>query len=84
MTEIINIIVVALATFAVSALISTYDGPGHIFLHLRSRFPDSPMHCTVCMSIWIAIPFSIVFILGWTYGLMPLAIVGAVILLERL
>lgn len=84
MNEIIYLVIVTLATFGLSSLIADRDGPAGIFLRLRKRYPNSPFHCTVCTATWVAIIFFIVLLTGFGYCLTPLAIVGVVILLERI
>jgi len=69
----------ALATFGVSALISNYDGPMGVFVRLRSHVAAT--RCCVCLSVWLGIPIALltgVGVVGY------LAIIGTVILIERL
>jgi len=75
MTE---ILVATIATFGVSALISTYDGSFGVLRRLRSRV--KVFECTVCTAVWIAVPIA-----NFT-GIGPIGylfIIGGVILLER-
>jgi len=68
-----------LATFGVSALISNYDGPQGVLVLLRAHVAAA--RCCVCLSVWLGIPIALltgVGVVGY------LAIVGTVILLERL
>lgn len=74
----IEIILATLATFGISALISNYDGLFGVFEWIRSK--GTVFSCTVCLSVWIAIPiayFSGIGLLGF------LAVIGGVILIER-
>ena len=67
-----------LATFGVSALVSYYDGLADAFVKVRSKV--SIFNCCVCLSVWVAIPITIVAGLGF---IEYLAIVGSVIIIER-
>ena len=79
-----ELIITTLATYGLSSLLTSYDGPFDVFLKLRELFPRSPLECTVCTSVWVSIAFFLVLLLGLGYYLLPLAIVWLVILLERL
>lgn len=75
----IELIIAAIATYGVSALIAEYGGPFDIFLRLRQKL--RVLECTVCLSVWLAIPISIfsgLDIIGY------LAVIGAVIIIEGL
>jgi len=78
-----NFIITALAVYGLAALVSSYDGAWSVFARLRNKFPNSALHCTVCLSVWLSIP---IILLGTYIGLWfiaPLAIVGVVIFLEK-
>lgn len=75
----IELLIATLATFGLSALISNYDGPYDVFNKLKSKY--SVFRCTVCLSVWVAIPISILMYLGIVEYT---AIIGAVIIIERL
>ena len=77
-----NLLLLSLATYGVSKLITDYDGAFDIFYKLRGKY--KALTCTVCVSFWVAAIFCIVYYLGLTLLLLPLAIVGIVILLEKL
>lgn len=79
-----ELVIAALATYGISALVTQYDGFGHVFLKFRNSYPKSALTCTVCLSVWVAVIFAAIFWLGWAYILSPLAFVGVVIVLERL
>lgn len=79
----IELIILALATYGVSKLISEYDGFGDIFYKLRRKKWLSMLTCTVCTSVWVAVAFSIVWAFGYALWLTPLAVVGIVIILEE-
>src|SRR5271169_2412847 len=79
----------ALATWRVTHLLASEDGPADLVARLRAQLGNSfvgkMMDCFDCLSLWVAIPtaFSVsrqpsVLLLSW------LALSGAAILLERL
>lgn len=77
MTE---IIIMTIATFGISALISNYDAPFGLFRNLR-EVKWLPFHCTVCTACWMAMPITAlsgIGIIGY------LAVIGGVIIIERL
>lgn len=74
-----DLILAVLATFGTSALITNYGGPIGIFIKLRSK--TNVLQCTVCLSVWVAIPISIV---SGISLIEYFATLGCVILLERL
>lgn len=84
MSEIISLIIAALSTYGLSSLIVYKDGPFDVFLKLRNKYQTSAIHCVTCLSVWVSVPFVILIFLGLTWLLVPLAIVGIVILLEKL
>lgn len=76
----IELIIAALATYGISKLLVEYDGFGDVFYKLRQIELLSMLNCTVCTSVYIAIPiafFAGVGVLGY------FAILGLVILLEK-
>lgn len=44
-----------LATYVITSVISSYDGPFDIFARVRGEW-EKPWSCFVCLSFWIAIP----------------------------
>jgi len=77
-------LITALSVYGLASLITGYDGPKGMFLKLRNKYPYSAINCTVCLSCWIALPMILTgAYLGLAF-LAPFAIVGVVILLERL
>lgn len=72
----------ALATFGAAALISDYDGVFDIFLRLRKK--SKAFGCIVCLSFWIAIPMLYLTSIGIMAVVYLFAIVGLVIITERL
>lgn len=79
-----EIVIAALATYGLSSLVAYQDGLYDVFLKLRQKYPNSAFVCPVCLSLWVAVPFSILTWLGLTWLLLPIAIVGVVIILEKL
>jgi hypothetical protein len=78
----------ALATWRVTHLLAEEDGPADIVVRLRARAGSGPlaslMDCFYCLSVWVAVPFSVglarprrVSPLAW------LALSGAACLLEQ-
>jgi hypothetical protein len=81
--------VAALATWRVTHLLASEDGPGDAVARLRTRLGTSRtgglMDCFQCLSIWVAAPLS-VFVVRESRDAIPtwLALSGAACLLERL
>lgn len=81
MFDVIDIVLPALAAFGISALISQYDGLSGVLQRVRLNRLRRLASCTVCLSVWVAIPISIVANLS---VIEYFATLGFVILLERL
>lgn len=79
-----NFLITALAVYGLSALISEYEGPFEAFKRLRGKYPNSALTCVVCTSVWLAVPISLISIYFGVEWLIPSAIVGAVIVGERI
>lgn len=79
----IELIILALATYGVSKLISDYDGPFDILYKIRHVKYLKALLCVVCTSLYVAVVFSIVWALGHALWLTPLALVGFVVILEE-
>jgi hypothetical protein len=82
-------VLAVLATWRVTHLLASEDGPADIIFRLRRRLGDglagSLMDCFNCLSLWIAAPAA--FLLATdtlTWVLSWLALSGAACLLERL
>ena len=76
-----KLLLLSLATYGVSKLITDYDGAFDIFYKLRGKY--KALTCTVCVSVWVATILSIVLFLGGFWLLTVLAVIGAVIFVEQ-
>ncbi len=74
-----EIVLTAVATFGVSATLTGYDGPFELFSKFRALIPL--FQCTVCLSVWIAMPIAIIVGVGI---IEYLAALGLIVLAERL
>ena len=79
-----NFIITALAVYGLAALISSYDGAWSIFARLRNKYPNSPLQCAVCTSVWLVLPIMALSYFGGVIFVVPFAIIGVVILLEKI
>lgn len=85
----IRFFLAALATWRISHLLASEDGPGAIVARLRARLGDSVFgklaDCFGCLSVWIAIPLAFFVSEGALNLVMTwLALSGAAFLLERM
>jgi hypothetical protein len=85
----IRFVLAALATWRVTHLLASEDGPAEIIFRLRrwlgQRWLGSLLDCFNCLSLWIAVPAAfflsshpIIWVMSW------LALSGTACLLERL
>ena len=86
--EVFRFIIVSLAVWRISHLLSKEDGPFDIIFRLRKAagagFFGSLLDCFYCVSIWIALPFGIYFAVNWLDKFLYwLAFSGAACLLEQ-
>jgi hypothetical protein len=84
----VRLVLAVLATWRVSHLLASEDGPADIIFHLRRRLGDSLvgalMDCFNCLSLWIAAPLALfVSAQPLTWAITWLALSGAACLLER-
>jgi len=84
----IRFVLAVLATWRVTHLLASEDGPADVIARLRARLASSAagklMDCFGCLSLWVAIPFA--FYVGegpLQWALAWLALSGAAFLLER-
>jgi Protein of unknown function (DUF1360) len=86
---IVRFVIAALATWRVTHLLASEDGPGDIVLRARALLASSVVggliDCFACLSIWVAIPF-VFFVASGLVELIVtwLALSGAAFLLERM
>lgn len=80
----LELVTTALAVFAVSSLLTEYEGPKNAFVTLKDKFPSSPLKCLVCTSVYVSVLFYILNYYGVSAHLLPLATIGVVILIERI
>jgi Protein of unknown function (DUF1360) len=83
-----SLIVGALCVWRITHLLSAEDGPGDILVRLRrsagNGFWGQLLDCFYCLSLWVAVPFSLLLAEGWREGLLSwLALSAGAILLER-
>lgn len=80
----LDLVIAAFATYGFSSLGAYYNGLFNVFLRVREKYPKSAFVCPVCLSVWASVVALVVVYLGFAWLLMPLAIVGFVIVLEKL
>jgi hypothetical protein len=83
-----RIALAVLATWRVTHLLSSEDGPGDLLFHLRAMlgasFAGRLMDCFYCLSLWVAAALAIVVTRHFVdWALVWLALSGAACLLER-
>lgn len=84
MQQALSVGLAILATFGISSLLTEYSGFYNIFHKLRYKARGelkSMLECMICTAVWLAIPVSIVLGVGF---MGYLAVIGGVILLERI
>jgi len=84
-----SFVVVLLAAWRITHLLSKEDGPFDSVFRLRKMagagFFGSLLDCPYCLSIWITIPFALYLAHNWKEGiLLWLSLSGGVCLLEKL
>ena len=79
----IELLILALATYGTSKLVAEYDGFGDVLFKIRNKSYLKALMCPVCSSVWFGVLFSIIFWLGGVWLLLPLALVGVVIFIEE-
>jgi hypothetical protein len=82
-------ILAVLATWRVTHLLASEDGPGDLIVNFRALLGQSLaaklMDCFHCLSLWIAAPVALFVTRRWIdWSLVWLALSGAACLLERL
>lgn len=84
-----HFVLAVLATWRVTHLLASEDGPGDIVVRLRARLGTSLLgrmiDCFQCLSLWIAAVFAVFVSMQWDEWLLAwLALSGGACLLERL
>jgi hypothetical protein len=89
----VPLLMAILATYRVSHMITSEDGPFDVFALFRSRFNQSNwigrgVHCTLCVSFWVSlIPMALFIWLWWLTWpiaiLVWLGIAGGVVVLHK-
>jgi len=87
--DIFTFLLAALAVWRVSHLLAREDGPGNSIVRLRrslgAGFWGSLLDCLYCLSLWIAVPFALLFQPTLAeFVVLWLALSGAACLLDRL
>lgn len=58
----IELLTISLSIYALSTLLTAYEGLGGVFTYLRTLKPlESLLTCPVCTGFWIALPFLLIF-----------------------
>ncbi|MGA2422371.1 MAG: DUF1360 domain-containing protein [Terriglobales bacterium] len=83
-----RLVLAVLATWRLTHLLASEDGPGDLIAALRqwlgNGFFGKLMDCFFCMSLWIAAPVACLLMNKWSeWPLLWLALSGAACLLER-
>jgi hypothetical protein len=86
--DLVRFALAALVTWRVTHLFVAEDGPADIVVRLRRALGDSvagrAMDCFYCLSVWIALPLTLVVTHQWRDGLLVWgALSGLACLLER-
>lgn len=89
MSEWVRIVLAVLATWRVTHLLASEDGPAGIIVRFRAllgqNLAGQLMDCFYCLSLWIAAPAAVFVSRQWPDWLMVwLALSGGACLLERL
>jgi len=84
----LRFVLAVLATWRVTHLLASEDGPADIIVRARAKlgnsFAGKLMDCFYCLSVWIAAPAALFVTRNWLEWIMAwLAVSGATCLLER-
>lgn len=83
MDQLVSLIIIGLSVYGLASLVTSYDGVKDIFLTLRNKYPRSALICTVCLSVWLVLPIYLAVLSGLQLYLIPLAVIGLIIFLEK-
>lgn len=84
----ISFVIAILATWRITHLLAKEDGPAYIIARFRALLGDGLlgqlMDCFKCLSMWIALPITLLIFQGWMDSVLGwFAISGAACLLEQ-
>lgn len=79
-----NFLITALAVYGLSELLTTYDGAFSVLKRLRDKYPESALSCLICVSCWIVVPMMLLAIYGGIIFITPFAIIGVIMIVDRL
>lgn len=83
-----GLILGTLSVWRITHLLAAEDGPGDVLVRLRRSAGDGfwgqLLDCFYCLSLWVAVPFTLLLANGWREGLLSwLSFSAGAILLER-
>jgi len=84
----VEVVLATLGVWRVTHLLWTEDGPGRMFARLREaardRFAGRILSCFYCLSVWVAVPASLVISETWLERVLVwLGVAGGALLLQR-
>jgi hypothetical protein len=84
-------VLMTLAVWRLTYLVTSETGPGDIFLNIRlwterhSKFLSDLLSCVYCTSIWVSLGFTVLFFVDLRQAIvLSLALSGASILVEEI
>ena len=79
-------LILALATWRFSAMLSYEEGPWQIFERIRARYQWEIFECVWCLSIWVAVALWIIYNFwpGVVIVLVPFALSAGAIIVEKI
>lgn len=83
-----RLIVAALACWRITSLLLKESGPFNVLVHWRTVIGRVPglaalATCVWCLSLWVAIPVTLIALTDWWLALIPLALSAATIGFEE-
>lgn len=81
--NLLDLIVLAAATWYSAFVISSLDGPFHVFSTVRKQLPLGGMTgCRICLAPWCAVVLYVVYLTELRGIVLPLAIAGLALMAE--
>ena len=86
--DLLRLVVGILGVWRITHLVVAEDGPWDVIVRLRDRAGDRVwgelMDCFMCLSIWVAVPFAVMFPGPWSkrIAFLPALSAGAILLYE--